>query len=182
VELKTEEPTPGNFYPEHTPAGRLERKMKAMKIEHIGELMYIYNKYPPTDQTRGVKMDMGEDERTLRTYIIRQIDNVAIGRLHSWENIHGLAHAVHIAKIVKEEIQPSQMEKHQWAALAAHNEKNRPIYEKEFIGLRVPPFFIFDCTFDGIEYHHAWDNSVWIHVLALPGGNSLADQVDRIAP
>lgn len=181
------------IYDEDTEAGKLERYLHSKNIQAIGDMMTMWNRYKWEEKMeKGLlrQHDMLPIDRAIRTLFVKQMSYFQMDAFHKLESEHfgGLVVFVldlqRVQKHIGKRLDRSPL-KTMFAELEVvreFNNNNRPICEEFFEGYRVPPFFMYDNTFDGIEYHHAWDQAVWkaeLHFKPM-GKQSLADVVGAL--
>ena len=149
------------FYFEKDPASRIEDILLAEKISGIGNLV---TQQKTTDRSTG--LDMAPKERDYRTQDIWQLSREGLNKLHAFEQEYMNRFAIgpsEISPITGEKIKsPANILKDEaLEELIKFNNEHRPIMDRKFRGIPIPPYFIYDYEFDGMCYQHAWDLSVW---------------------
>lgn len=181
------------IYDEDTEAGKLERYLHSKNIQAIGDMMMMWNRYKWEEKMeKGLlrQHDMLPMERAIRTLFVKQMSFLQVDEFHKLESNYfgGLAIFILDLPLIQKKIGkrldrgPLKTTFAELEVVREFNNDHRPIYEENFEGHRIPPFFMYDNTFDGIEYHHAWDQSVWKAELNFrpAGKQSLADVVGKL--
>lgn len=190
-------PTPGPtryFYAEDSEAWKLERYLMSKEISHIGDMMMRWNKYKLEEKIAkeipNRRDDIPVTERALRTLFVKKMNYFELEKFHKLEADHfgGLVILIVDIGLVEKSISrkldrtPFKTPHEQLKYVEDFNNEHRPLHEEYFEGYRVPPFFVYDCTFDGVEYHHAWDMTVLKTELNFvpTGKNTLTDVVGAL--
>ena len=180
------------FYSANTDAGKLELYLRTKGIDQIGDINIMAKKYQwdrrfDADPDWTPKTSMSTYERIVRTVLIKQMSFEGLTRIHKAEmgraGFYSMDSEVKAFKWVnREEVFNNSLENDEYDAVNQFNLEHRPPYKKEFEGHTIPPFFLYDCNFDPMEFHHEWDWAVWKEVLVMPRKNpsSLVDAVERL--
>lgn len=172
---KPKEPT--FFYNDpETRSFKIERLMRERGVLQIGDQAFMWKKYDyeshlQKDPTWSPLTHYTVLDRCIRTVYIKQLTEPALKRVHEAEvkraSLFNMAIEMDkLRRASKEVMEKITITGDDWKMLKEFNRKNKPIYdERKFEGIPIPPNFEYDCEFDGIEYNHAWDWSVWTHVL-----------------
>lgn len=173
-EIKTQN---AYYYP-NTIEGRLESYMLKNNIHLLGNPKWreslTIQKGEFNGDVRYSGLDMNSEQRCYRTIDVKKLTLNHLERIHSYEQkyckffITGPGLWRLILGVDSDEI-PDQrhLKSNQVEAIIKFNNDHRPICSK-FNGFIVPPYFIYDCSFDGMNYHHAWDKTVWYAQFAMP--------------
>ena len=181
-------PVPLRFYTKpDTLAYKLEEHILSNNIESIGELDYRdKNRDKFLTEKGGIRpasVDLSPAERRLRTVHIKKMQKETLEKMHIKEQKIGrLFTCLEIgafAKYHKDFIGIESLNTKQVEAVAAFQTEHRPILE-EIWGFKIPPYFIYDCKFDGMQWHHSFDWNLWVAVFVLPLGKkkTVADEFD----
>lgn len=192
IPTQVKSPTPvekRGFYRPGTMEGRLEQHLIKKNISHIGDQNMMWDKYKceallEKNDMASFRWDMTPTERCQRTAHIKHLNHFQMRELHDKEvEQAGFIYPWHIFAALKLKKDELKIEGEEWAIIAEFNNAHRPPHDQTFEGFRVPPFFIYDCTFDPIEYHHAWDKNVWNNALdyKVEHKASIVDKLQRAA-
>ena len=159
------------FYKADSSSGRLERHLSKNGIPWIGALDYREKRFMrPDGGIRWGGLDIEPGERAYRTWCIKHLTRPGLEKIHQYENQRMVRFALHeeMEKIAKEKIEKIAFTQAQREHFIEFNNEHRPIFDKKFQGFSVPPYFLYDNEFDGMEYHHAWDMCVWVAEFNMP--------------
>ena len=168
------------FYPSDTPAGRVETYLLERKIADIGKPAPIryWSKKWESEEIIPPGIDMDKDSRAMRTLFVKKLgSDEQLATWHKMELDHGYWLEFFQIKKYLEKIGgfKAEIKTKNWDAaveqVTKFNDERRPS-TWEFSGMRVPPYFIYDLSFNGMPYHHAWDKNVRIATLNLRLGSA----------
>lgn len=130
---------------------------------------------------RAPGLDLTIESRAYRTLDIRKFSRDEIERIHNHEKSLGLFITFLEMKRVTSRLKvPNQfhLKPDQLDDVRKFNNSHRPLAARMFHGMRIPPYFVYDLEFDGMEYHHAWDLSVkapmWAEPVEIHSGKARA--------
>ncbi len=151
----------------------LETRMLEKQIFSVGSLDSWKSRVNERGEERLGSLDMSRDARAYRTLDIRKLNLEELKKIHAHElkrMVRFIIGPTEIRIILKNKsiedqvfLQPNQME-----SVQTFNDNYRPLMDRQFLGLTIPPYFYYDYDFDGMAYHHAWDLSVWNQAYTLP--------------
>lgn len=173
TQAKTKD-TERRFYSGDSIAARLESYIIANDIKEIGDnsndqlrAIYEIKEGHWKGEVRPNGLSMSTDERVYRTKDVCFLDEENLLKMHSYEQrrmIRFLASTDEIRGVLKigrdklpSQVKMSPDEFEQWQALT---QRSKPQMQK-FNGFLIPPYFIYDNNFDGMNYHHAIDSNAW---------------------
>jgi hypothetical protein len=161
----------------NSPAGRLEQYLISKKIDHIGDMMYMWKKY---DYNKRMDKNImwaprekySSIDRVIRTVIIKLLTKEALERVHANEIRNGKLFCMKteiqsLKRAADQNIDIPEIVGTEWTIIKEFIKQHKPEYKREFEGFKIPPFFFYDCEFDGIEYNHAWDWKLWSNILQV---------------
>ena len=155
-------PTDSYRYPEDTPAGKLERHMKISILVSIVSLQTREKYKMENGDIRSASMEISPRDRAERTQWIKELKIVEMEKIHDYEQ-KKMTRFLFIAeaeKILKLKIARVKFNPPVIDNLESFNNIHRPQCGtfQEFV---IPPYFVDDLDFDGMNYHHAWDKCIW---------------------
>ena len=160
---------PSEFrYEPDTYAGRLERVMKQNNVHFLGTFV---------DNGRLRSIDLTPEVRAWRTLWTKDLSMDQLEKVHAWELkkfTDRLAFSWEAQDFLGMERKEYLIKKNHLPILIEFNNGHRPVMDRVFKGLSIPPYFIDDLEFDGMEYQQSWDKCVWY--AELP---SLPDKAKR---
>lgn len=166
---------PSKFKPYYTgdgSAAKLEKAMLAKKILSIGDIDSWKTRVNERGDERYAGLDIASESRAWRTLNIKKLSEQELKQTIDYERRFLTRFLIwaEIKRVVKNpELEDQEtLQSHQLESLIAFNNAHRPISDRHFMGLPIPPYFTYDYDFDGMIYHHAWDKSVWRTNFVLP--------------
>lgn len=187
-----EEDKPKYFYQATTASGRLERYLINKGVTVIGDMNYMIEKYGwlkriDADPLWRAVTRYAKHERAVRTILIKQLTKEAIDRIHKKELKNGSLYCMMSQRRAfidasMERVEHIELEGDDFGVVEEFDDKWRPILEESYDGFHVPPYFIYNCNFDGILYQHTWDWNVWTQILEMTRRKpkTLAEAVERM--
>lgn len=157
-------------YRQETHEGQIESYLFEKDIPHIGDinsrLKYIR---PGQDLITGLPleryqgMNLSPVERAYRTAWIRLFTKESLGKIHKYEDekMDRFMMFLEMNKLTKERLERPKLNQDDVQRFIEVNNSCRPKC-REWMDFKLPPYFIYDCEFDGMFYHHEWDNNVWM--------------------
>lgn len=173
--INLEQPPQTTWYAADTPAGKLERLLQAEGTPYIGDINHRAKHYTrPDGEIRPGGLDMEPGERAYRTYCIKQLTKFGLDKVHAYEQTYMNRFLLReeMAFRAKEPINATQFTPEQREYAIDWCNSHRPIVDKRYKGLIVPPYIIYDAEFDGMDYQHSWDLCTWYAPWELPLGGS----------
>lgn len=163
---------PGRYYSGNTLADRLESYLMEKKISWIGQedkwrLQLEIKEGQNKGSVRSASLEMNPVSRAYRTKDIIQLSEEGLMLLHQWEQGRMMRFVIGPTEIRgtlrlssndlpdQTPLSPTELETYQ-----SLNEKSRPELMK-YDGFLIPPYFVYDNNFDGMNYHHAIDRNAW---------------------
>ena len=170
-----EKPASGFRYAGNSAAAKLERTMFEKNVTHIGSSNAWEKRVNKNGEERYGGLDLTPEARAYRTVDIKKLSAAELARLHEFEIKHCARFVIgpsEMRSVLKNQSIPDQfpLTAEQMEYVKRLNDDHRPIADRHFMGLPVPPYFAHDYDFDGMVYHHAWDRTVWRIPLEMPKG------------
>lgn len=169
----------GRHYKPETMAGRLEAAMLEKNITSIPYPLGPLDKY--RNRTHSAGLEMERDQRAYRTVDVKRMTKDQLQALHDYELKYMdrfLIGPGEIKKKLRIEIPPQVfLNQVQMDYLEKFNEEHKPVLDRRFLDHLIPPYFVYDYDFDGMEYVHSWDKSVWYAPWEMPKRKS--DKADE---
>ena len=160
IEPKTE---PTYWYRPETLAGKLERELFDKGFSGgFGDRKFREKYILPNEDMRSAGLDLPENERAWRTWIVRQISKDDLLKIHFFEQtklIRFLA-VCEIEKMLK--IKDKKLDDLQIKYLLQFSKNHKPKLNRSFLGYKIPPYFLYDLEFDGMDYQQEWDKNLWL--------------------
>lgn len=162
------------FYSGDSLAARLESYLIEKGINEIGDNAndQLRQKYEikvgsKIGEVRPIGLAMSHEERLYRLKDICFLDEELLSKLHAYEQTRMVRFILTtdemrgILKIGRDKL-PSQvkMSPEEFEGWGEVLKKSYPPMGT-FKGLPIPPYFIYDLNFDGMNYHHAIDRKAW---------------------
>ena len=160
---KLEIEVPETYWNYQEPYQFIATFLKSKGLTEIGDITFREQYRMPNGEIRAASMDIGKEERAMRSLTISKLSHEEIGRIHEYELNHmaRLLSPQEMVKVLKKYdyaftkgITASQFE-----SLYRLGDQSRP-NPKKFHGVSIPAYFPLDNTFDGMIYHHEWDLNV----------------------
>lgn len=152
------------WYKADTEKGRLERRLIDAKVFQIGT--FDEKKYRlDNGDTRYPGVDLNDEQRALRTSLLKNFEMNELKQIHEFE-LRKYGNFLSYGQMCKIVGRTPDASSRKWnddlfKYLVKFNDDHRPVTDREFMGVRIPPYFYYDAEFDGMTYHHSWDNSIW---------------------
>lgn len=155
---------PRTFYSPQSLSGQLEKRMLDKGITEIG-------KPQPIHERRPCGMTMDPEKRAYRTLDVMKFSDESLRRIHAYEQakMDRFLFLSEMVSISKQKVDGQGfLNAEILEQVVKYQNSKKPMLDREFLGLKIPPYFAYDLEFDGMTYQHAWDMSVKTGNFALP--------------
>ena len=144
-------------YPPDGMAGKLERHLKGRNLHFIGDM----NKWLKGAEGPGAFPEPSDNERATRTLHMRRLSERDVKFWHAMERKYRQWMYFWVIRRSMKDVEPDtpdhfNLTEQQVRDVSKFNYKNCPPL-REFEGYKIPPYFLYDCDFDGMAHNHQWD-------------------------
>ena len=175
-------PTPERqfYYNPETLSGKLERQLLADGLDSIGNEKYREKFKSSNEELRYALLSMPDNERAWRSIWVNKLKLDQLETLHERENqMTRFLISFEVEKWLKVELDCPKLTEKQWEVVIQKNKDFRPMLDRRYKQFSIPPYFIYDNEFDGMEYHHAWDKNAFGKQIQIPIHGRTSDRLRR---